>query len=60
MRKHPGAIERFIGKQLQSFLKTLKEEGTTVSELDNMLDFESQNAVVGLSEMLTRAKRYQS
>lgn len=57
---HPGAIGRFIGKQLQSFLKTLKEEGTTISELDNMLDFESQNAVVGLPEMLARARRYRS
>ena len=57
---HPGAIGRFIGKQLQSFLQTLREEGTTISELDNMLDFESQNAVVGLPEMLARARRYQS
>ncbi len=57
---HPGAIGRFIGKQLQSFLKTLKEEGTTISQLDNMLDFESQNMIVGLPEMLARAKRYQS
>jgi 2-methylisocitrate lyase-like PEP mutase family enzyme len=57
---HPGAIGRFIGKQLQPFLQTLKEEGTTLSELSRMLDFESQNAVVGLPEMLARARRYQS
>lgn len=56
---HPGAIGRFIGKQLQQFLERLKEEGTTISQLDRMLDFESQNAVVGLSEMLARAKRYE-
>lgn len=57
---HPGAIGRFIGKQLQPFLEKLKEDGTTISQLDSMLDFESQNAVVGLPEMLARAKRYQS
>ena len=57
---HPGAIGRFIGKQLQPFLEILKREGTTLSELDRMLDFESQNAVVGLPEMLSRARRYQS
>lgn len=57
---HPGAIGRFIGKQLQPFLEILKKEGTTLSELDRMLDFESQNAVVGLPEMLSRARRYQS
>jgi 2-methylisocitrate lyase-like PEP mutase family enzyme len=57
---HPGAIGRFIGKQVQSFLQTLKQEGTTESELHRMLDFESQNAVVGLPEMLATARRYQS
>jgi carboxyvinyl-carboxyphosphonate phosphorylmutase len=57
---HPGAIGRFIGKQLQPFLEKLRQEGTTLSQLDSMLDFQSQNAVVGLPEMLARAKRYQS
>jgi carboxyvinyl-carboxyphosphonate phosphorylmutase len=56
---HPGAIGRFIGKQLKSFLQTLKEEGATISQLDRMLDFESQNAIVGLPEMLAEARRYQ-
>jgi 2,3-dimethylmalate lyase len=57
---HPGAIGRFIGKQLQPFLQTLRREGSTISELDKMLDFASQNAVVGLPEMLARARRYRS
>lgn len=56
---HPGAIGRFIGMQLKPFLHTLREEGTTISLLDRMLDFESQNAVVGLPEMLARARKYQ-
>lgn len=56
---HPGAIGRFIGKQLQPFLKILKEEGGSISQLDKMLDFESQNAVVGLAEMLAKARQYQ-
>ena len=57
---HPGAIGRFIGKQLQPFLQSLKEEGTTIPQLDQMLDFDSQNAVVGLPEMLAKARRYQN
>lgn len=57
---HPGAIGRFIGRQLRPFLQRLKEEGTTISQLDEMLDFESQNAVVGLPEMLARARKYSS
>jgi len=57
---HPGAIGRFIGKQLQPFLQSLKKEGTTIPQLDQMLDFESQNAVVGLPEMLAKARRYQN
>ena len=56
---HPGAIGRFIGKQLQLFLRMLKEEGAAISQLDKMLDFESQNAIVGLPEMLAEARRYQ-
>jgi carboxyvinyl-carboxyphosphonate phosphorylmutase len=56
---HPGAIGRFIGMQLKPFLHTLREEGTTISQLDRMLDFEAQNAVVGLPEMLARARKYQ-
>jgi len=57
---HPGAIGRFIGRQLGPFLESLRAEGTTLSRLDDMLDFESQNAVVGLPEMLARARRYRS
>lgn len=57
---HPGAIGRFIGMQLRPFLRRLREEGSTISQLDGMLDFESQNAVVGLPEMLARAKKYRS
>lgn len=57
---HPGAIGRFIGKQLEAFLRTMKQEGSTLSQLDRMLDFESQNAVVGLPEMLAESRKYRS
>ncbi|MGI9335229.1 MAG: isocitrate lyase/PEP mutase family protein, partial [Gammaproteobacteria bacterium] len=36
---HPGAIGRFIGKQVGEFLQQLRDEGTTASMLDRMLDF---------------------
>ena len=57
---HPGAIGRFIGRQLQPFLRRLREEGSTISQLDSMLDFGDQNAVVGLPAMLERAGKYRS
>ena len=54
----PG--ESLIGKQVGDFLETFREEGTTQSQLHRMLDFETQNAIVGLPEMLERARRYGS
>ena len=57
---YPGAIGRFIGKQVQQFLAVFRAEGTTLSQLDRMLDFASQNEVVGLGEMLDLARRYSS
>jgi carboxyvinyl-carboxyphosphonate phosphorylmutase len=53
---HPGAIGRFIGMQLQPFLRTLKEEGTTISQLDRMLDFESQKRRENISPDRRRRK----
>lgn len=57
---YPGAIGRFIGKQVQEFLAVFRAEGTTLSQLDRMLDFAAQNEVVGLGRMLELARRYGS
>jgi hypothetical protein len=55
---HPGALGRFIGKQAAAFLQRLRADGSTLSQLDDLLDFESQNAVVDLPGHLSRAERY--
>ena len=55
---YPGAIGRFIGKQVGAFLRRLRAEGSTLSQLDQMLDFQAQNEIVDLDGFLERADRY--
>ncbi|MCH9675734.1 MAG: isocitrate lyase/PEP mutase family protein [Gammaproteobacteria bacterium] len=55
---HPGAIGRFIGKQVSEFLAQVLEEGSTLGQLDRMLDFKAQNAIVDLPAYLETAARY--
>ena len=55
---YPGALGRFIGKQVLAFLSTLREEGTTLSQMDKMLTFKEQNEIVGLPHYTALAKRY--
>ena len=57
---HPGAVGRFVSHQLKAFLTRLKAEGSTLSQLDQMADFKTQNDVVGLAQMLALAERYKS
>jgi 2-methylisocitrate lyase-like PEP mutase family enzyme len=55
---HPGAVGRFMSRQLTEFLARFRAEGSTLSQLDRMSDFKTQNAIVGLPEMLETADRY--
>ena len=55
---HPGAVGRFISKQLREFLARFRAEGSTLSQLDRMSDFKTQNDIVGLPQMLELAQRY--
>jgi 2-methylisocitrate lyase-like PEP mutase family enzyme len=57
---HPGAVGRFISHQLRDFLARLRAEGSTLSQLDRMADFKTQNDIVGLPQLLEIAKRYES
>ncbi len=57
---HPGAVGRFVSQQLKGFLARLKAEGSTLSQLDQMADFKTQNEIVGLEQMLALAERYKS
>jgi carboxyvinyl-carboxyphosphonate phosphorylmutase len=55
---HPGAVGRFVSHQLRGFLERFRDEGSTLSQLDRMADFKTQNAIVGLPQMLALAERY--
>ncbi len=57
---HPGAVGRFVSRQLGEFLARFRAEGSTLSQLDRMSDFKTQNDVVGLPAMLALAERYRS
>jgi carboxyvinyl-carboxyphosphonate phosphorylmutase len=57
---HPGAVGRFVSHQLRGFLERFRDEGSTLSQLDRMADFTTQNAIVGLPRMLALAERYKS
>jgi len=57
---HPGAVGRFVSHQLRGFLERFRAEGSTLSQLERMSDFKTQNAIVGLPEMLALAERYRS
>jgi 2-methylisocitrate lyase-like PEP mutase family enzyme len=55
---YPGALGRFIGKQVQDFLARFRAEGTTLSQLDRMLTFAEQNEIVGLPHYKALARKY--
>jgi carboxyvinyl-carboxyphosphonate phosphorylmutase len=55
---YPGALGRFIGKQVGEFLATFRREGTTLSQLDRMLTFAEQNEIVDLPAFRETARRY--
>jgi 2-methylisocitrate lyase-like PEP mutase family enzyme len=55
---HPGAVGRFVSRQLEDFLRRFRAEGSTLSQLDRMADFKTQNDIVGLPAMLELAERY--
>lgn len=57
---HPGALGRFIGKQVTAFLERFRQEGSTLSQMDRMLSFKEQNEIVGLNGYLERARRYRA
>jgi 2,3-dimethylmalate lyase len=55
---YPGAIGRFIGKQVGEFLARFRAEGTTLSQMDKMLTFTEQNEIVGLAKYKELSKKY--
>jgi methylisocitrate lyase len=56
----PGGLARFLTKQATEFLTTLKEEGTTKSNLERMYTFQEQNGLLGLEKFEALSKKYAS
>jgi carboxyvinyl-carboxyphosphonate phosphorylmutase len=54
----PGGLARFLTREAQEFLSTLKSEGTTASYLNRMNTFKQQNELLGLAEIDALAKKY--
>lgn len=55
---HPGAVGRFVARQVMDFLRQMRVDGTTLPQLERMQDFKGQNDIVGLPRMLELADRY--
>ncbi len=55
-----GGLSRFLCKQAEGFLATLKQDGTTASYMDRMNTFERQNEILELGKFEELAKKYGS
>lgn len=54
----PGGMVRAIVHHVQQFLSVLKENGTTDSFRDRMLDFDTLAKYIGTDDMLANGKKY--
>ncbi len=56
----PGGLARFLTRQAEDFLTTLKEQGTTASFLDRMNTFQRHNELLELEKFNELSKKYAS
>ncbi|MCZ6472876.1 MAG: oxaloacetate decarboxylase [SAR324 cluster bacterium] len=56
----PGGLARFLTRQAEDFLNTLKEQGTTASYLDRMNTFQRHNELLELEKFNELSKKYAS
>jgi 2-methylisocitrate lyase-like PEP mutase family enzyme len=56
----PGGLARFLTRQAEDFLTTLKEQGTTASYLDRMNTFQRHNELLELEKFNELSKKYAS
>ena len=54
----PGGLARFLTRQAQGLLQTLKETGTTESYMDRMNSFKEQNELLELPRFEALSKKY--
>lgn len=55
----PGGTVRALSFALRGYLASLREQGTTMPWLPQMLSFDALNDVIGTPEMLALGKRYE-
>ncbi|MBU6438184.1 MAG: isocitrate lyase/phosphoenolpyruvate mutase family protein, partial [Betaproteobacteria bacterium] len=56
----PGGATRAVARTLQRFYGTLKQDGTTATMQQEMLDFNGLNDVIGTRELLAKGKAYEN
>ncbi|MBV7482900.1 oxaloacetate decarboxylase [Bordetella sp. BOR01] len=56
---YPGGTARFVSRQLQRYLASLKTHGTTRPLWDEMNDFNTLNELVGTPGLLAQGRRYE-
>ncbi|MFZ4069021.1 MAG: isocitrate lyase/PEP mutase family protein [Caulobacterales bacterium] len=54
----PGALVRAVAHMAQSFLGTLREDGSTARFRERMLDFQEINGLLGLPDLMAEGERY--
>jgi 2-methylisocitrate lyase-like PEP mutase family enzyme len=54
----PGALVRAVAHMAQTFLGTLREDGSTARFRERMLDFQEINGLLGLPDLMAEGERY--
>jgi 2-methylisocitrate lyase-like PEP mutase family enzyme len=54
----PGGTARFVSRQLQRYYGRLLADGSTAALMNDMLDFNELNALIGTPELLALARTY--
>ncbi len=54
----PGGTARFVSRQLQRYYARLLVDGSTTALMDDMLDFNELNELIGTPELLARGRAY--
>lgn len=56
---YPGGTARFVSRQLQRYMSSLKTHGTTRPLWDEMNDFDALNELIGTPELLNLGRQYE-
>ncbi|OZI45321.1 isocitrate lyase/PEP mutase family protein [Bordetella genomosp. 4] len=57
---YPGGTARFVSRQLQRYMASLKTHGTTRPLWDEMNNFDALNGLIGTPELLELGRKYEA